>query len=161
MAKRHEPRTEILEGGSFVDNVVAVLTSAVSSPLTTSMIVNSPARFAQGDRVAAAEATRPEGGRPPQQQQLQRHPSAPAPSAPHGTGALETMAVPAQSLAPAYKLILVAVIAITLLSGAADIVLAGIWEHPTPNQQSAFEAMGFAWKSGLGALFGLVGGKAA
>jgi hypothetical protein len=39
--------------------------------------------------------------------------------------------------------------------------MAGFWTTPTPNQQSAFEAIGFAWKAGIGAIFGLLGGKVA
>ena len=51
------------------------------------------------------------------------------------------------------------VVAITIAAGIEHVILAGIWEKPTPNQQSAFEAMGFAWKAGIGAIFGLLGGR--
>jgi hypothetical protein len=64
-------------------------------------------------------------------------------------------------LKPAFKLIFLTVVGITLLAGVAEIVMAGFWTTPTPNQQSAFEAIGFAWKAGIGAIFGLLGGKVA
>jgi len=51
------------------------------------------------------------------------------------------------------------VAAITVLAGAAHIVLAVSLPTPTPNQQTAFDAMGFAWQAGIGAMFGLLGGK--
>jgi len=38
--------------------------------------------------------------------------------------------------------------------GAGDIWRQSTWEVPTPNQQAAFEAIAFAWKAGLGAIFG-------
>jgi hypothetical protein len=52
------------------------------------------------------------------------------------------------------------VVVITVAAGIVHVILAGIWITPTPNQQSAFEAMGFAWKAGIGAIFGLLGGNA-
>jgi len=67
---------------------------------------------------------------------------------------------PPAALKPTFKWALITVAAITLLSGIALIVLADIWHDPTPNQQSAFEAFDFAWKTGFGAFCGLVGGKA-
>jgi hypothetical protein len=57
----------------------------------------------------------------------------------------------------AFKLIFLTVVGITLLSGAAEIMLATLWVSPTADQQSAFEAVGFAWKAGIGAIFGLLG----
>jgi hypothetical protein len=63
-------------------------------------------------------------------------------------------------ISPGFKLIFITVVTITVLSGVGQIVLAGIWLSPTPDQQSAFEALDFAWKAGIGAIFGLLGGKA-
>jgi hypothetical protein len=60
---------------------------------------------------------------------------------------------------PVFKMAFLTVVAITVLAGATEIILAGRWTEPTANQQSAFEAMGFAWKAGIGAIFGLLGGK--
>lgn len=58
-----------------------------------------------------------------------------------------------------FKMVFLTVVVITLVSGASEILLAGFWITPSANQQSAFEAVGFAWKAGIGALFGLLGGK--
>jgi hypothetical protein len=60
---------------------------------------------------------------------------------------------------PVFKMAFLTVVAITVLAGVTEIILAGRWTEPTANQQSAFEAMGFAWKAGIGAIFGLLGGK--
>jgi hypothetical protein len=60
-----------------------------------------------------------------------------------------------------FRLVFITVTIITVACGICSMVLAAIWTLPTPNQQSAFEAMGFAWKAGIGAIFGLLGGKAA
>jgi len=67
---------------------------------------------------------------------------------------------PRKQVTPAFKMIFFAVLTLTILAGIAQIALAGIWPTPTSNQQSAFEAFGFAWKAGIGAIFGLLGGKA-
>jgi hypothetical protein len=66
---------------------------------------------------------------------------------------------PPAPLKPAFKWSLITVVAITVLSGLATIVIAGIWVHPTPDQQTTFEGFSFAWKAGIGAIFGLIGGK--
>ena len=62
-------------------------------------------------------------------------------------------------LSPAFKLVFLSILLLTVVCGAAQLVLASVWTDPTPNQQGAFEAMGFAWKAGLGSIFGLLGGK--
>jgi hypothetical protein len=46
-----------------------------------------------------------------------------------------------------------------MLSGIAQILMASFWETPTGLQQDVFSAMGFAWKTGFGAIVGLLGGK--
>ena len=58
-----------------------------------------------------------------------------------------------------YKLLILVTAAITVASGLAEIILAAVWSNPTANQQTAFAAMDFAWKAGIGALFGLLSGK--
>jgi hypothetical protein len=63
------------------------------------------------------------------------------------------------TLNPAFKLVFLSILAITILSGIGEIALAIQWPTPTANQQSAFDAVGFAWKAGVGAIFGLLGGK--
>lgn len=62
-------------------------------------------------------------------------------------------------LSPYFKLIFLTVVVITVVAGGLHIFLAELWPNPTANQQSAFEAMGLAWKLGFGAIFGLLGGK--
>lgn len=64
-------------------------------------------------------------------------------------------------VAPFFKLVFLTIVVITVLCGAADIAMAGVWSDPTSMQQSAFEAAGFAWKAGIGAILGLIGGKVA
>jgi hypothetical protein len=63
------------------------------------------------------------------------------------------------AVSPTFKLVFLTVTAITVAAGMAHIALAFAWTAPTANQQSAFEALGFAWKAGIGAIFGLLGGK--
>jgi|ERR1044072_2113682 hypothetical protein len=62
-------------------------------------------------------------------------------------------------LHPAFKLVFLTVTAITVLSIIAQIALANYWLTPTANQQQVFDALGFAWKTGIGAIVGLLGGK--
>jgi len=61
------------------------------------------------------------------------------------------------------SVVFLSVLSLTLLSGFAQIILAIEFpptpDHPNPNMQSVFEAVGFAWKAGVGAIFGLLGGK--
>jgi hypothetical protein len=60
----------------------------------------------------------------------------------------------------AFTLIFTAVLLLTVLSGAAEFVMAlAFGDHPTGFQQTAFSAMDFAWKAGFGAIVGLLGGK--
>jgi hypothetical protein len=59
-----------------------------------------------------------------------------------------------------FKLVFISVLAITVLAGLAEIVMASIWgTSPTQLQLEVFSAMGFAWKAGFGAIIGLFGGK--
>jgi hypothetical protein len=62
-------------------------------------------------------------------------------------------------LHPAFKTVFLTVTFITVGAIVAQIGLAYIWENPTANQQQAFDGLGFAWKAGIGAIFGLLGGK--
>jgi hypothetical protein len=63
-------------------------------------------------------------------------------------------------VSPHFKWLLIAVIAITVVCGAVQVLLAVVLDKPTELQQQAFAAMNFGWQAGLGALFGLLGGKA-
>lgn len=61
---------------------------------------------------------------------------------------------------PLFKTVLLVVLLLTLGAGLAHVVMAAAWEHPTALQQSAFDTMETSWKTGFGALIGLLGGKA-
>jgi hypothetical protein len=63
------------------------------------------------------------------------------------------------TISPTFKLVFISVLAITVFSGVAQIVMASIWATPTASQKEVFDAMGFAWKVGFGAIVGLLGGK--
>jgi hypothetical protein len=78
-----------------------------------------------------------------------------------GANASTGGALPANTalILPIFKTVFFAVLIITILCGIAELILAAIWEKPTTNQQAAFQAMDFAWKAGLGAILGLLGGK--
>jgi hypothetical protein len=60
---------------------------------------------------------------------------------------------------PHFRLIFITVVALTVLCGIGDILVAWDWTSPNGNQQSVFETLGFVWKAGVGAIFGLLGGK--
>lgn len=62
-------------------------------------------------------------------------------------------------VSPTFKLVFITVVVITVGCGMLEVVLAATWYTTTTNQQSVFEAVGFAWKAGIGAIFGLLGGK--
>ena len=51
------------------------------------------------------------------------------------------------------------VLFITLGAGIAQVAMAAFWTVPTAVQLSVIESMGFAWKAGIGAIFGMLGGK--
>jgi hypothetical protein len=54
------------------------------------------------------------------------------------------------------KLVFKAVLIVTIGSGLGDALIAYIWTDPTHNQQEIFDAFNFAWKAGIGAIFGLL-----
>jgi len=62
-------------------------------------------------------------------------------------------------LSPTFKLVFLSVLALTIMSGAATVFFAWVWEEPTRNQQATFDAVSFTWKLGMGAILGLLGGK--
>lgn len=73
---------------------------------------------------------------------------------------LVTRKVPDIVVTPTFKMVFLTVVALTVLSGLVEIALAVVWIKPTENQQEVFDGFGFAWRAGVGALFGLLGGKA-
>jgi hypothetical protein len=58
-----------------------------------------------------------------------------------------------------FKLVFLSVLVMTIGSGLACVLLAYLWTDPTHNQQEIFDAFNFAWKAGIGAIFGLLGGR--
>lgn len=79
---------------------------------------------------------------------VQRAQSAPAPSD----------AIP---LSLSFKSIFLTVLALTVGSLALEIGLSILWPTPTQTQQAILSALLPVWTLGTGAIFGLVGGKAA
>jgi len=60
-----------------------------------------------------------------------------------------------------FKLVFVSVLVVTVLCLIGQVLLAALWPQPTLNQQGVSDALGFAWKTGLGSIVGLLGGKVA
>jgi hypothetical protein len=67
---------------------------------------------------------------------------------------------PSATVPPAFKMIVLIVVALTVLSGGCYLMLALMLADPTDLQKAAFETMGTSWKIGFGAIVGLIGGKA-
>ena len=59
---------------------------------------------------------------------------------------------PIARVSPTFKLVFITVVAITVVCGLLQIILAAYWTTPTGNQQATFEAMSWAWKIGFGAI---------
>jgi hypothetical protein len=137
----------------FLANAAAVAASAFSSPFTETKIVTT------GDRptIDKLKIDKNEGALG-DSRKIQAHqfalPDLEAGLTQPASGA------PAPIVAtPVFKLVFLAVLGITVLSGLIEIAIAVQWPAPTANQQATFESFGFAWKAGLGAIFGLLGGK--
>jgi hypothetical protein len=62
-------------------------------------------------------------------------------------------------ISPTFKWVLITVLVITVGCGIGQFIAAGAWPTMTPNQQTAFDSITFGFKAGLGAIFGLLGGK--
>jgi hypothetical protein len=59
-----------------------------------------------------------------------------------------------------FKLVFSTVVGLTLLSGSTSVWLS-FQEHLSPEQTRIFESCSTTWQMGTGAVFGLLGGKAA
>lgn len=64
-------------------------------------------------------------------------------------------------VSPHFKLILLAVLAITLACLAIDLALSILYSHPDSSIQGMITSTDSVWKGGAGGLLGLVGGRAA
>jgi hypothetical protein len=51
------------------------------------------------------------------------------------------------------------VLLITIGAGLGQVLLAALWAAPTAVQLFVIESLGFAWKAGVGAIFGLLGSE--
>jgi hypothetical protein len=126
----------ITAGSSLMANTALIASESLTSPSESSVILPQPEKSAVG-----------QPSRPPTRTRTT-------------DTAFDPTKVPgAIVVPPIFKLVFVAVLAITALSGIAQIVMASLWEKPTNLQQEVFSAMGFAWKVGFGAIVGLLGGK--
>lgn len=150
----------------------SVLREIVSSPLRASVIplsATSLAAPAVAPRAAAAAAAPSLAAaasvrRAPSAERSLAPPAARSLAAPADAPAVAAAVsppAPVALLSSTFKLVFLSVLFLTVACGAAQVVMASIWSDPSDNQQDAFEAMGFAWKAGLGSIFGLLGGKVA
>jgi hypothetical protein len=57
-------------------------------------------------------------------------------------------------------MVFLSVLVVTVLCLTGQVLLAALWPDPSDNQQAVSDALGFAWKTGLGSIVGLLGGKA-
>jgi hypothetical protein len=64
-------------------------------------------------------------------------------------------------VSPTFKLVFLSVVSLTVLSGFGATAMAFAADGAHVNQQAVFDTMNTTWKLGLGAIFGLLGGKAA
>ena len=68
-------------------------------------------------------------------------------------------ASPVKKVPPTFKLVFLAVLVLTALSGLGAIAIAFTADDPlTPNQQIIFEMLNTTWKIGIGAIFGMIQG---
>lgn len=65
------------------------------------------------------------------------------------------------TVTPLFRLIFFTVLALTVAFAAAHFVLVLMMPEPTPQAIALMGAASDAWQSGLGAIFGLMGGQAA
>jgi hypothetical protein len=63
-------------------------------------------------------------------------------------------------LSPVFRLVFFTVLALTAVSGATSVWLAG-QKTLSPQQIRVFENTSNTWQTGIGVIFGLLGGKAA
>jgi hypothetical protein len=165
MSEDSSDKQQIRVGGGLFANTAAVVIESFVSPLTSSAIKIGADPDIEGDQSAAGRSP---AARAATRDHATVSPPPPPPPPPRPGGGFQsppsttTGGRPSKPIVvnPNFKLVFLTVVAITVLSGIAQIAMASAWgEHPHPNQQSTFEAFGFAWKMGIGAIVGLLGGK--
>jgi hypothetical protein len=58
-----------------------------------------------------------------------------------------------------FRFVFTTIVALTVFSGMASLVMAFAIDNIHPQQQAIFESMNNTWKLGFGAILGLLGGK--
>ena len=129
---------------NILANSAAVLAASFSSPTAASVI---PLSAASASPASAADA-RPVG-RGVRIQDI----------ATTTIGPSENISQNKISVPATFKLVFLTITGITVVAGLGQVLMAMEWDKVSANQQSVFEAAGFAWKTGIGAIFGLLGGK--
>ncbi len=159
---------EIIGGreNSFVANTAAIVASTFTSPLHVTKIVTTSDKTERDNKIERRkqESQRTRGQQQQQQVQGDGEPERIPQLAEADSSALTGSQVGPEGPAPifvtpVFKLVFLSILAVTVLSGLVQLLIASEWANPNPNQQATFESFGFAWKAGLGAIFGLLGGK--
>jgi hypothetical protein len=163
MAPEKRPTTARVAGNGIVANTAIVISEIFRSPRCDSAIIVSDTNQTSPRMTAQSAGSYVDENAVPGRDSMRTdgpvvRGSKPAVSensaGPGISNDTKVLSVPAT-----FKMVFITVTAITLIAGTIELVLASIWPNPTANQQSAFEAIGFAWKAGVGAIFGLLGGK--
>jgi len=128
-------------GAGFIANTAAIAAESFKHPLEDSLIVMGAGEIST-ERPPAPDPAVTEF----------RRGSSQAPS---------RKSRPAIPVAPHFKLVFLTIVALTLLAGATQVVMATAWGTPSATgfQSDVFSAMGFAWRAGFGAIIGLLTGK--
>ena len=64
------------------------------------------------------------------------------------------------SITPLFKLVFLSVLGLSILCLVANVVLAVQIERPSAQVRDVLSTLSTAWKTGFGAIVGLIGGKA-
>lgn len=65
-----------------------------------------------------------------------------------------------KELTPAFRMTFLSVLALTVLSLLASLIIIRYFPEPSEETKRVLEACLFTWKMGFGAILGLIGGKA-
>jgi hypothetical protein len=132
MMIKYKGPDETVEGGSFTANATAVVSSAFYSPRKETLIETRP--------------------------YITKTPN-------HGMGFAIRVPDPNSKkqpidVTPTFKFILLGVFGFMIICFITYLAIAIIWENPSHNLQTVFDATGFIWKTTAGAFVGLLTGKA-
>jgi hypothetical protein len=117
----------------------------------------------QNDQIGKPEAA-PEQAAPRRVEDEILGPRARKPKPPGGSGGvppkLDPLAPPNLVISPAFRLVVILVFVMVLLFGTATVVLAIFNEPSRPGIQPAYTIMSMLLTASVGAILGLIGGKA-